>query len=86
MRQSPLNVDSLAMFWRKRKKSPAELANEAEIDKLTREAMVGELERGFAPGPPSGTRGPWPITLQGGGDLKLPDDKPYDGDAEPTSP
>ena len=74
------------MFRRKRKNSPAELANGAAIDTLRREAMVGELERGFAPGPPSGTRGPWPITLQGGGDLKLPDDKPYDGDAEQTSP
>jgi len=74
------------MFWRKRKKSPAELANEAEIDKVVREAMAGELERGYAPGPPSGTRGPWVVTLQGGGDLKLPGDKPSDADAEQTSP
>ena len=89
MTQWPLNLDSRTMFWRKRKKSPAELANEAEIDKLAREATVEELERGFGDRPPSlfhrGMRsqeGTW----QEGGDLKLPDDKPYDGDAEPTSP
>jgi hypothetical protein len=65
------------MSWFKRKKkSPEELANEAEIDKLVREAFAGELEQGH------GVKGLYWMPKDAG-DLKLPDDKPYDGDAEP---
>jgi len=77
------------MFWRKRKKSPAELANDAEIEKLAHEATVGELERGLGDRPPGlfhpGMRSEIAAWNEAG-DRKLPDDKPYDGDAEPTSP
>jgi hypothetical protein len=71
------------VFWRRRPKTPAEPANDAEIEKLAREATVGELERGV------GRRGswlgparlPWRIVpFRGGGELKLQADKEYDAD------
>lgn len=76
-------------FWRRRKKTPAELANEAEIEKLAREATVGELESAFGDRPPGlfhPGKGKQVAAWEKGGHLKLPDDKPYDGDAEQASP
>jgi hypothetical protein len=79
------------MFFRrqKRPKSAAELANEAEIEKLAEEATRGELENEVAvinrqrPFGLLGRRRPVGFFNSPGADM--PDDKPYEGDVEPRS-
>jgi len=69
------------MFFRrqKRPKSAAELANEAEIEKLAEEATRGELANEVAViNRQRGWRHPAGFFNSPGVDL--PDDKPYEGD------
>ena len=68
------------MFFKRRKqrKSAAELANEAEIEKLAEEATHGELENEVE----AIDRSP-PYRVSGFFDspgVDMPDDKPYQGD------
>jgi len=77
------------MFFRRKKqpKSAAELANEAEIEKLAEEATRGELENEVA----SIDRrrlfglsaGRYPFGFFNSPRVDLPDDRPYEGDVEP---
>lgn len=72
----------------KRPKSAAELANEAEIEKLAEEATRGELDnevsiirerrRLFGS---LGRR--YPVGFFNSPGVDMPDDKPYEGDEEP---
>lgn len=74
------------MFFRrqKRPKSAAELANEAEIEKLAKEATSGELENEVAViNRQSGGR--HPVGFFNSPGVDMPDDKPYEGDVEPRS-
>jgi hypothetical protein len=77
------------MFFKrhKRPKSAAELANEAEIEKLAKEATLGELENEVAVIGRSrrlfGLFGGRPVGFFNSPGVDMPDDKPYEGDAEP---
>ena len=73
------------MFFKRRPKSAAELANEAEIEKLSEEATWGELDnekqairRGF------GWRWRGPTGFFNSPGVKLPDDKPYVEEPSPA--
>ncbi len=74
------------MFLRRRKRpeSAAELANEAEIEKLAEEATRGELANEVAV--INRLRGVLrPVGFFNSPGVDLPDDKPYEGDVEPRS-
>jgi hypothetical protein len=79
------------MFFKrhKRPESAAELANEAEIEKLAKEATLGELENEVAVIDRSrrlfGLFGRGPVGFFNSSGVKLPDDKPYEGDGDPRS-
>jgi hypothetical protein len=77
------------MFFRRHKRgeSAAELANEAEIEKLAKEATLGELGNEVAIIDRSrrlfGLFGRRPVGFFNNSGVDLPDDKPYEGDGDP---
>jgi hypothetical protein len=73
------------MFFRRRKrpKSAAELANEAEIEKLSEEATLGELENEVQAIAADPLRGARPSGFFNSPGVKLKDDQPYG--EEPSS-
>jgi hypothetical protein len=70
---------------RKRPRSAAELANEAEIEKLAKEATRGELDNEVAVINRQRVGLSHPVGFFNSPGVDMPDDKPYEADAEPRS-
>ena len=71
----------------KRPKSAAELANKAEIDKLAKEATLGELQNEVGAMSQSQAISGFdrPSGFFNSPGVEMPDDKPYEGDGKPSS-